>query len=236
MTSSLLSTRLISMRFGGIAALEDVTLTLERGQTLGLLGPNGAGKTTLVNVLTGFVRPTSGAVLLDGVPVSGMRPDQLALRGIVRTFQSVRLFKRMSVLQNVLVPAHASHGGIEAAERALDFVGIAGLAARQAGSLPYTQERLVGVARALALAPAFLLMDEPAAGMNDAEGAQLVDLIRRIPPAYGCGLLLIEHNMPVVMAVCSDLHVLRQGRTLMRGPRDEVRANREFIDSYLGGL
>jgi branched-chain amino acid transport system ATP-binding protein len=236
MTSGLLSTRLISMRFGGITALEDVSLTLERGQTVGLLGPNGAGKTTLVNVLTGFAQPTSGAVLLDGAPVTGMRPDQLALRGIVRTFQSVRLFRRMSVLQNVLVPAHARRGGREAAERALDFVGISGLAARQAGSLPYTQERLVGVARALALGPAFLLMDEPAAGMNDAEGTQLVDLIRRIPPAYGCGLLLIEHNMPVVMAVCSDLHVLRQGRTLVRGPRDEVRTNREFIDSYLGGV
>ena len=236
MTSGLLSTRSVSMRFGGITALEDVSLILERGQILGLLGPNGAGKTTLVNVLTGFAQPTNGAVLLDGAPVTGMRPDQLALRGIARTFQSVRLFKRMSVLQNVLVPAYARHGGREAAERALDFVGISTLAARQAGSLPYTQERLVGLARALALEPAFLLMDEPAAGMNDSEGAQLVDLIRRIPPAYGCGLLLIEHNMPVVMAVCSDLHVLRQGRTLVRGTRDEVRTNREFIDSYLGGL
>lgn len=126
------------------------------------------------------------------------------------------------------------HGKREAAKRALDFVGITDIADKRAGSLPYTQERLVGIARALALEPRFLLLDEPAAGMNDIEGAQLVDLIQRIPKAYGCGVLLIEHNMPVVMAVCSDLHVLRQGRTLASGARETVRYNRDFIDSYLG--
>jgi len=222
------------MRFGGVAALEDVSLTLPAGGVLGLLGPNGAGKTTMVNVMTGFAKPSSGAVLLDGKPVTGMRPEQFAQLGIVRTFQSVRLFKRMSVLQNVLVPSFSGRSGRSAAEQALEFVGIAHLAGRMAGSLPYTQERLVGIARALALRPRFLLLDEPAAGMNEAEGAQLVELIRRIPGAFGCGLLLIEHNMPVVMAVCGDLHVLRQGRTLARGPRDEVRRNPDFISSYLG--
>lgn len=230
-----LSTRQISMRFGGLTALEDVSLILRQGDTLGLLGPNGAGKTTLVNVLTGFAQPSSGEVLLDGAAVTGLRPDQLALRGVVRTFQSVRLFKRLSVLQNVLIPSLTRKGGRVAAEQALEFVGISAIAHKQAASLPYTQERLVGIARALAMEPRFLLLDEPAAGMNDAEGMQLVELIRRIPEAYSCGLLLIEHNMPVVMAVCGKLHVLRQGRTLASGACDEVRRNQDFIDSYLGG-
>ncbi len=232
--SGSLTTRSILMQFEGLTALEDVSLNLEYGNTLGLLGPNGAGKTTLVNVVTGFSQPTSGEVLLDGKPVTGLRPELLAAQGIVRTFQSVRLFQRLTVMENVLVPSFSRRGGHAAAERALEFVGISDIAGKQAGSLPYTQERLVGIARALALKPRFLLLDEPAAGMNDAEGAVLVELIRRIPSEYGCGVLLIEHNMPVVMAVCNDLHVLREGRTLATGPRETVRRDPEFINSYLG--
>ncbi|MDG3580289.1 ABC transporter ATP-binding protein [Rhizobium sp. YJ-22] len=236
--SRMLVTDKVSVHFDGLRALEDVSLELAQGEVLGLLGPNGAGKTTLVNVLSGYSRPTAGRVHLDSADVTRLRPDILARRGIVRTFQSVRLFRRLSVRDNVKVPAFARHrGGVagqDAAQRALEFVGIAGVADRQAGTLPYTQERMVGIARALAMEPRFLLLDEPAAGMNDEEGAQLVQLIRRIPGEYGCGVLLIEHNMPVVMAVCERLHVLRGGRTLAVGSREEIRTNREVIDSYLG--
>lgn len=236
--SGMLMTDKISVRFGGLTALENISLDLAQGQILGLLGPNGAGKTTLVNVLTGYSRPSSGYVRLDTMDVTRLRPDILARRGIVRTFQSVRLFQRLSVRDNVKVSTFACHKGEisskKAAQRAMEFVGIAEVADKQAGSLPYTQERMVGIARALAMEPRFLMLDEPAAGMNDEEGAQLIKLIKRIPGEYGCGVLLIEHNMPVVMAVCQRLHVLRGGRTLAAGEPDEVRTNREVIDSYLG--
>ena len=236
--SARLTTQGVTVRFHGLTALEDVSISLSRGEILGLLGPNGAGKTTLVNVLSGFARPSAGTVRIDDVELTHSRPESLARRGIVRTFQSVRLFPRMTVRENVQVPVFAHHAGraegAQAAQRALEFVGIADVADKIAGSLPYTQERLVGIARALALEPKFLMLDEPAAGMNDAEGAQLVDLITRIPAQYGCGVLLIEHNMPVVMSVCERLHVLRGGRTLAFGPREEVRRNPEVIESYLG--
>ncbi|MBY5989101.1 ABC transporter ATP-binding protein [Roseovarius atlanticus] len=228
----------MTVRYHGLTALEDVSISLARGQVVGLLGPNGAGKTTMVNVLSGFTRPSSGTVEIDGKVLNRARPDSLARCGIVRTFQSVRLFQRMTVRENVHVPVFAHSAGRaegeQSAQRALDFVGIADAADKIAGALPYTQERLVGIARALALEPQFLLLDEPAAGMNDAEGAQLVDLIARIPAEYGCGVLLIEHNMPVVMAVCEKLHVLREGRTLAVGGRDEVRGDPAVIEAYLG--
>jgi len=236
--SARLTTQGVTVRFNGLTALEDVSMSLSRGEILGLLGPNGAGKTTLVNVLSGFTRPSGGSVRIDDFDLTHSRPDVLARRGIVRTFQSVRLFQRLTVRENVQVPVFAHHAGRaegeQAAQRALEFVGIADMGSKIAGSLPYTQERLVGIARALALEPKFLMLDEPAAGMNDAEGAQLVDLIARIPGQYGCGVLLIEHNMPVVMSVCERLHVLRGGRTLASGPREEVRRNPEVIESYLG--
>jgi branched-chain amino acid transport system ATP-binding protein len=236
--SARLTTQSVTVRFHGLTALEDVSISLSQGEILGLLGPNGAGKTTLVNVLSGFARPSGGTVKVDEIDLTHSRPDVLARRGIVRTFQSVRLFQRMTVRENVQVPVFAHHGGSiegeQAAQRALEFVGIADAADKIAESLPYTQERLVGIARALALEPKFLMLDEPAAGMNDAEGAQLVELIARIPAQYGCGVLLIEHNMPVVMAVCERLHVLRGGRTLASGSREEVRRNPDVIESYLG--
>jgi branched-chain amino acid transport system ATP-binding protein len=236
--TSTLTTSGITVRFKGLTALEDVNLQLRRGEILGLLGPNGAGKTTLVNVLSGFARPTSGTVKVDGEDVTGLRPDVLAARkGVVRTFQSVRLFPRMTVRKNVEVAVTSRQTGSgkhDAVMQALEFVGLADVADSIASSLPYTRERLVGIARALAMQPTFLMLDEPAAGMNDQEGAQLANLIRRIPSAFGCGVLLIEHNMPVVMSLCETLHVLRSGKTLATGARDEVRQNRAVIESYLG--
>jgi branched-chain amino acid transport system ATP-binding protein len=235
--ASTLKTSGITVRFKGLTALEDVSLELKRGEILGLLGPNGAGKTTLVNVLSGFGRPSSGSVKVDGEDVTGLRPDILARKGIVRTFQSVRLFPRFTVRKNVevaVISQQAGRGKDDAVMQALEFVGLADVADNIASSLPYTRERLVGIARALAMKPTFLMLDEPAAGMNDQEGAQLVQLIRRIPSAFGCGVMLIEHNMPVVMALCEQLHVLRSGKTLATGGRDEVRQNRAVIESYLG--
>jgi branched-chain amino acid transport system ATP-binding protein len=229
-----LSTEGVTVQYDGVLALEDVSFELRHGEILGLLGPNGAGKTTLVNVLSGFSRPTKGKVLLEGVAITRKRADAIARLGVVRTFQSVRLFRRLSVRDNVMVPSVEIRAARQGADRALDFVGIADLAGKIAGTLPYTQERLVGIARALATQPRFLLLDEPAAGMSDAEGAQLVELVAKIPSSFGCGVLLIEHNMPVVMACCERLHVLRGGRTLAFGPREEVRRNRDVIDSYLG--
>jgi branched-chain amino acid transport system ATP-binding protein len=229
-----LSTEGVTVQYDGVLALEDVSFELRQGEILGLLGPNGAGKTTLVNVLSGFSRPTRGKVLLEGAAITRKRADVIARLGVVRTFQSVRLFRRLTVRDNVMVPSVEIRAARHAADRALDFVGIAGLAGKIAGTLPYTQERLVGIARALATQPRFLLLDEPAAGMSDAEGAQLVELVAKIPSSFGCGVLLIEHNMPVVMACCERLHVLRGGRTLAVGRREEVRRNRGVIDSYLG--
>lgn len=231
-----LSTVDVTVEFDGLRALEDVNLELQQGDILGLLGPNGAGKTTLINVITGFSRPTYGEVMLGDRGVTNVSASDRARLGIVRTFQSVRLFQKLTVLENVEVATlGVKRSEAHSARATLEFVGIADQAAKQAGTLPYAQERLVGIARALALNPRFLLLDEPAAGMNDAEGQQLADLIKRIPRAFGCGVLLIEHNMPVVMKVCERLHVLRGGRTLAVGNRDDVRNNSEVIESYLGG-
>lgn len=235
---SCLVTQDVSIRYSGVCALDEVSLELRQGEILGLLGPNGAGKTTLVNVLSGFTPPTRGEVLVDGNTLTGSRVSAFVRRGIARTFQSVRLFRRLTVMENVMIPAiergDHKHRDAENVQHALGFVGIQHLGDKVAGTLPYTEERLVGISRALAARPRFLLLDEPAAGMNDAEGAKLADLIKRIPPAFGCGVLLIEHNMPVAMAVCERLHVLQGGRTLAVGPREEVRQNREVIQSYLG--
>ncbi|MCW5623577.1 MAG: ABC transporter ATP-binding protein [Burkholderiales bacterium] len=233
-----LSTRAVGVRFQGLAALDRVDLTLPRGEIVGLLGPNGAGKTTLVNVLSGFQRPDAGQVLLDDHSLERAGPESLARRGVARTFQSVRLFDRLTVTENAEMGALV-HGGSRTraravARQAIAFTGLESVADRLAGSLPYALERRVGIARALAQHPRFLLLDEPAAGMHDAECLDLVALIRRIPDAFECGVLLIEHNMSVVMATCASLHVLASGRTLATGPVDHVRNDPAVIDAYLG--
>jgi branched-chain amino acid transport system ATP-binding protein len=233
-----LRTENITVSFQGLRALEGVNLSLSRGEILGLLGPNGAGKTTLVNVLSGFQRPTTGRVLLDEQDVTGKTPEALATRGVSRTFQSVRLFKKLSVRENVNVGALAMHSSRRAARSPVDDIlemtGLASYANRQAGALPYAIERLVGIARALALRPHFLLLDEPAAGMSDAECTELVTLIVRLPTLFKCGILLIEHNMSVVMRACARLHVLDSGRTLTVGETEPVRRDPIVINAYLG--
>jgi branched-chain amino acid transport system ATP-binding protein len=233
-----LTTEAICVQFQGLRALDSIDLSLKGAEILGLLGPNGAGKTTLVNVVSGFQKPTVGSVRIDGKSVGGLTPDALARHGIARTFQSVRLFRRLSVLENVEVAALAhSKSGREArsnARHVLDFVGLGAAAGRIAGELPYADERRVGIARALALKPRFLLLDEPAAGMTDPECLDLVKIIRQLPGSFDCAVLLIEHNIGVVMEVCHRLHVLSGGRTLAVGPVESVRKNPDVIAAYLG--
>jgi branched-chain amino acid transport system ATP-binding protein len=233
-----LQTSKVSVHFDGLRALESVDLVLAEGDILGLVGPNGAGKTTLVNVMSGFQKPSHGELILNGGSVTAMSPDQLAREGVARTFQSVRLFRRLSVLDNVVVSGLARHRrmaqALDAARGALAFLGLESLSHRRAGALAYADERRVGMARALALRPRFLLLDEPAAGMDDPECDMLGRLIARIPREFNCGVLLIEHNITVVTAVCRDLHVLNNGRTLASGPIDVVRNNPEVVAAYFG--
>jgi branched-chain amino acid transport system ATP-binding protein len=228
----------VVVRFGGLAAISDVSLTVRRHEVFGLIGPNGAGKTTLVNCLTGFQRPTEGRVLLGREATTGWTPDRFRSEGVARTFQAGRLFRDMTVLENVEVTAVAL--GLNrraAAARAmamLDWVGLAAQAHRIAGTLPYTDERRVGIARALILSPAFILLDEPAAGMSDAECEDLAEWVASIPHRFDCGVLLIEHNMRVIMGVSDRIHVLDGGRTLAEGTPAEIQANPAVIAAYLG--
>jgi branched-chain amino acid transport system ATP-binding protein len=228
----------IGVRFAGLRAIDGVSVALARGEILGLVGPNGAGKTTLVNVLSGFQRPHSGAVTLAGMPVTHRDSAWLARSGVVRTFQAVRLFRGLTVGENVeaaLVTAGLSRVAARIrAREVLDYLGIGDRAGADGGTLNYGDERRVGIARALALEPRFLLLDEPAAGMNAAEAAALSDLIRRIRDDFGCGVLLIEHNMTLIARTCERMHVLASGRTLAEGTPDAVFADAAFRAAYLG--
>lgn len=228
----------IAVHFSGVRAVDDVSVTLGRGEILGLVGPNGAGKTTMVNVLSGFLFPTQGNVVLEDAVVTGRNASWMARNGVVRTFQAVRLFRGLSVSENIEAALTSLGIGRAAARRraleVLDYMGIAGRADLAGGALNYGDERRVGIARALALNPRFLLLDEPAAGMNVAEAEALSDLIKRIRDDFGCGILLIEHNMSLITRTCEHMHVMASGRTIAAGTPDEVFADSGFRSAYLG--
>jgi branched-chain amino acid transport system ATP-binding protein len=250
---ALLRTEHLDMRFGGLSALEDLNLEVPAGGLYGLIGPNGAGKTTVFNLISGFARPTGGRILMHGRDITGKPPHRLTALGVARTFQNIRLFGELSVLDNVLVGlhcrSHATWGEAilrlpryrreEQAHRAkglalLEEVGLADAANLPAGTLPYGHQRHLEIARALATAPRLLLLDEPAAGLNPAETVELIDFIREIKERYKLTVLLIEHNLRLVMGLCQHLTVLVHGLTIAAGSPSEVKKNPQVIRAYLG--
>ncbi len=228
----------ISVSFDGLQALSDVTLEVSRGRVTGLIGPNGAGKTTLVNILTGFQAPGAGRVTLDGRDISGAKPHLVRRMGVARTFQSGRLFADLSVHDNLEVAGVGlGLSRREAAAKAsemLAWIGIADLSERLAGGLPYTDERRVAIGRALMLSPKFLLLDEPAAGMSAEESGDLATLIRRIVAEHGCGVLLIEHNIGLVLTLCEHIHVLDSGHVIESGAPEVIKASEVVRHAYMG--
>jgi branched-chain amino acid transport system ATP-binding protein len=243
----------VSITFGGLKAVAGFSLSLPPGGLYGLIGPNGAGKTTAFNLLTGVYRPQTGSVAVNGVRVDGKKPFKIVHAGLARTFQNIRLFGELSVLDNVKLGAQMRRehglwgtllrgGGMVHAERSVDIrsrellevFGLAERAAEQAKNLPYGDQRRLEIARALATAPRVLLLDEPAAGMNPQEKIQLMDLIRFVRDRFSLAVLLIEHDMKLVMNICERITVLDHGEIIAVGTPAEIRANAKVIEAYLG--
>ena len=228
----------VSRSFEGVQALEDVVLELASNEVLGLIGPNGAGKTTLVNILTGFELPSTGRVELEGTEITRWPPHRRGRAGLTRTFQHGRLFRGLTVRENVEVAAlGVGASPAEARRRSGELLGLLGLADRaeqSAAVLPHGDERRLGVARALALRPRYVLMDEPAAGLHEAEIPAFAAVVRSVRDDFGAGVLLIDHNMALVMEVCDRIHVLDRGRTLAVGTPEEIRRNFDVATAYLG--
>lgn len=233
-----LEIRGVSVTFQGLVAVQGVSETLLSGEILGLIGPNGAGKTTLVNAVTGFQALSDGDVLLQEVSIARLPPQRIRRRGIARTFQAGRLFHTMTVLENVELAALSAgqtrRAASEQARNILAWIGLSAVAAVPTAALPYSDERRVGIARALAGEPAFILLDEPAAGMSDLECDRLIEIIRDIPRKFGSGVLLIEHNVRLVMTVCERIHVLNSGRTIASGAPEIVRYDPAVVKAYIG--
>ncbi len=251
--SPILETHHLGIDFGGLVAVDDFNLTIGRTEIAGLIGPNGAGKTTVFNLLTNVYQPTRGTILLDGKATKGMKTSQVCRLGIARTFQNIRLFSNMSVMENILVGLHyeMSYNALTgvlrlpaffrseriARERAMELLSIfnmESMADDQAGSLPYGAQRRLEILRALATNPSLLLLDEPAAGMNPSETEELMENIRRIRDMFQIAVLLIEHDMNLVMGICEGICVLNYGRVIAKGDPDQIKNDPVVIEAYLG--
>jgi branched-chain amino acid transport system ATP-binding protein len=254
MSAPFLEVNGLSRRFGGVRALHDISFEVRPGEIFGLIGPNGAGKTTLFNLLTGLTPPSSGSCSLAGSRLTGLSPHRIARKGIARTFQNIRLFKGLSALENVAIGRHvhtragmiASLLGLarfrddersvtEKARELLELVGLGYRAAEPAGSLPYGEQRRLEIARALAVEPRLLLLDEPAAGMNHSEKRELTGFIRQLWERFGLTIILIEHHVPLVMDLCDRIAVLNFGEMIALGDPRSVKNDPAVIDAYLGG-
>lgn len=244
----------VSEVFGGLKAVSDFNLRLERGELVGLIGPNGAGKTTVFNMLTGVYQPTSGNISFEGESIVGLKPYQVTQRGIARTFQNIRLFSELTVLENVKIAFHyhVKYGLLESvlrigryfqeeeaieeeSRKLLKIFHLEDKADEVAKNLPYGAQRRLEIARALAAKPKLLLLDEPAAGMNPQETKELMDMIRWIRHEFGLTILLIEHDMSLVMGICERIYVLEYGEVIAQGTPEEIKSNPEVIRAYLGG-
>lgn len=250
---ALLETIGVTKRFGGLTAVMKMDFKIEQGEILSIIGPNGAGKTTFFNTLTGIYRPEEGKIIFNGHPLIGLRPDQIAALGISRTFQNIRLFGNMTVIENILVGMHTrlkqnplqvllrNKAFVEEEQEAearaaqlMQYVGLTNVGNELARNLPYGAQRRVEIARALAANPTLLLLDEPTAGMNPQETAEAIKLFRRIRDEKGITILLIEHDMRVVMSISERITVMDYGEKIAEGLPEQIRSNQRVIEAYLG--
>lgn len=250
---AVLETKGATMRFGGLTAVDSLSLRVDNREIVAVIGPNGTGKTTAFNMITGVYRPTEGEIFFSDTCISRKRPDQIARLGVARTFQNIRLFKSMTVMENVMVANHlhmrsglfgaslrsplARREEAQMAERSIEMLETTGLVEYKdwkATSLPYGLQRHLEIARAMTTNPKLLLLDEPAAGMNPKESAELAEFIHQIREKFGMTILLIEHHMKLVMNISDRIYVLQYGKTIANGTPDEIRANPAVIKAYLG--